>query len=343
MRTSARAAAAGLSRAFLAFRWDVQQHVRWCEALVVRGYWIGLWSCLHAWVRRVPLRMLDFHGFIYLEQRFQSRKARSLLSRFIESILLRLVTHVVAVSRGVADQLPRRYSRPVVLLENGADAAGESDAGMPPEKKAELHRRLGLTPGRPVFTVVAHFVDWLDSVSVVRAAADLREEAEFLLIGEGSGLGAARAEATRLDAPNLHFTGLMAHEDVRQVLKHVTLACICPYSPDSEKARQPGFFATRKVKEYLAAGRPVLVADVPGREGCLVPGRNCLLYRPACPDDLVARVRELTRDPALTARLGEAALQSAANFTWARLCSTSGFLALFGTRTATGEWCDVEP
>ena len=66
------------------------------------------------------------------------------------------------------------------------------------------------------------------------------------------------------------------------------------------------------VVEAQAAGRAVLVSDIPANRELVSHGRTGLLYRAGDEDSFLRQARRLARDPALRARLGTAARTSVA-------------------------------
>ena len=73
-----------------------------------------------------------------------------------------------------------------------------------------------------------------------------------------------------------------------------------------------------KMFEYLAAGVPIVAADLPVFREILVHGKNALLFPPGDATALAAAVRRLAEDPGLSRRLGERARRDAEGFTYAR-------------------------
>jgi glycosyltransferase involved in cell wall biosynthesis len=319
----------GLKQALFPLCKEVRDQVRWCDAVIVRGYWIGFWAFWYALVFGGKRRIYDFHGMNARQQWLDRRWLRSLSTWVIEQTILTLATDVIAVTRVFREQLSRRrFIRRSVLLENGVDAENFESCVTVPDDSDVVRRRLGVREGRPVFTIVAHFGSWFELEVVVRAAALLRDDIELLLVGDGQGLDAARNEQQRLGLLNVHFTGLLPHPEVRALLTGVTYACICPYNASWPAAQQPGFFVARKVKEYLAAGKPVLCSDVPGREAFLQDGDACLLYRAGDSEDLARRMKELVGRPELARRLGARGRELVQGFSWGALYRSSGLSIL---------------
>jgi glycosyltransferase involved in cell wall biosynthesis len=72
-----------------------------------------------------------------------------------------------------------------------------------------------------------------------------------------------------------------------------------------------------KLYLYMGSGRPILAGDTPDVREILESGRNAVLTRPDCLDDLVAGIVALTSDRELAERLAAASLQDSRRFTWA--------------------------
>ena len=71
-----------------------------------------------------------------------------------------------------------------------------------------------------------------------------------------------------------------------------------------------------KLFEYMAAGRPIVVADVPATRAIVTPDVHALIAEVGNPGAFAEAVNTLLADQALRARLGAAARQRAHDFTW---------------------------
>jgi len=65
------------------------------------------------------------------------------------------------------------------------------------------------------------------------------------------------------------------------------------------------------IAEAMAAGLPVVIADMPGVREVIEPGREGLLAEPLIADDLSEKIRTLLDDPELARRMGRAARERA--------------------------------
>lgn len=124
---------------------------------------------------------------------------------------------------------------------------------------------------------------------------------------------------------NLRFAGRLPPEEAYAILKKSDV-CVLPYCGDYKYSRIPGYFCTRKALEYTVAGKPIVVADIPGKEERLVDGHNCLFYRPGDPKDLADKAMALLSDGPLYEKLRSNNEAQAQSFTWGRVVEGSGLL-----------------
>jgi glycosyltransferase involved in cell wall biosynthesis len=113
---------------------------------------------------------------------------------------------------------------------------------------------------------------------------------------------------------------------VRCFLSHHCDAALTPYNPDAPVSRNIGFFASRKTREYLAAGCPVLVPSIPGLDSLYVPGENCLVYDASSPESLATQVDRLVDEPGLADQLRENGRRTIEAYSWEKIVRASGIL-----------------
>jgi glycosyltransferase involved in cell wall biosynthesis len=89
------------------------------------------------------------------------------------------------------------------------------------------------------------------------------------------------------------------------------------------------------VAEAMAAGLPVVVADMPGVREVIEPGKEGLLAEPLIATDLAAKIRILIDDPALARRMGRAA-RDRAEALYALPVVVRSLLKLYEDLRATG-------
>ncbi len=146
---------------------------------------------------------------------------------------------------------------------------------------------------------------WHDLVSIVRAAALLRDDPRimFLLIGAGRGRASAEAEALRLGLQNVRWLPYQPREALAD-----SLAC-CHVALISQRAGLEGVAVPCKLYGILASGRAV-VAQVPARSEVarVVEEERCgVVVPPADAGALAREIRRLAQAPEEVERMGERA------------------------------------
>lgn len=202
---------------------------------------------------------------------------------------------------------------------------------------AELHDRTveivngvdarAIRPGPPApdtgpleLVYVSSFRAWHgaeDLVAAVGRALERGADLRLVAIGDGPTAGAARALAA---APPLRdrvdFTGSIPHAEVarRLAAAHVGVA---PFSPERHRALELGWFwSPIKIFEYLAAGLPVVTADIP-RLRELLPDDVGSFYPPGDRERLADQLVHLAADRAGVRAAGERARALAEErYTW---------------------------
>jgi glycosyltransferase involved in cell wall biosynthesis len=137
--------------------------------------------------------------------------------------------------------------------------------------------------------------------TIVGAAARLGARAEFVLIGRGP----ERAHAERLargTPARLEF-----RDDVPLAALPDELAAAAVALGVFGAGRKAALVVPNKVYQAAAAGRPLVTRDGPALREVLTPEEHCLACPPGDADALAATVARLLDDPALGARLGQAA------------------------------------
>ncbi len=216
--------------------------------------------------------------------------------RFLEQLANRMTDLVIANSEAVRRDAIREEGLPgdkVVVIPNGLDlerfAAAPDDA---------LRRSLGVPDRRPIVGVVANFIHYKGHRDFLQAWADVVKEfprAAALLVGEGPLRAECEAQvaALRLDE-SVRFLG--SRDDVPALLALMDLV--------AHPSLEEGF--SNAILEAMAAGKPVVAANVGGNPEAVVDGETGLLVPPRDSAALAGAILRLLRHPEEAARLGEA-------------------------------------
>lgn len=131
---------------------------------------------------------------------------------------------------------------------------------------------------------------------------------------EAQGRLEARVAELKLTG-KVEFQPPVAHDDIHKVLATADVGALT--LDDVERNRMVGTPLAR-LGEYLAAGRPVIAADVPGARA-LLPTEGAVLYRPGDARSLADALVQLAADSSRRVKLGAAARAAATEWDSARV------------------------
>jgi len=229
--------------------------------------------------------------------------------RFDRELEIRIATeadHVLAISRGIADELMAGGvpAARISLLPNAVDP--ELFAPLP--KDDALAARLGLRDGDFVVVYAGTLSSYEGLDDLIEAIALLRRQdvpARLLLVGEGQArTGLEALSQAREQTGNVLFTGQVEPGEVRRYLSLADAVAI-PRKP----YRVCQIVSPLKPFEAMAMEKPVVLTDLQVLREIVDHGRTGLICRAADPADLAATLLQLARSPALRHDLGRAARQ----------------------------------
>ncbi len=234
-----------------------------------------------------------------------------------ERRLSRLAGAATAASRFLAAELLRWGvgTDRVFYLPNGPlpPEAGEAEPD-----PAEARRRLGLGPG-PVLIFIGYLGRRTELGLALKALARLPAGGEpptLLVVGDGPGLGPARALAQALGlSGRVRWLGRVPPEDLGLYLAAADVALYPCRDDPIGRAK-----CAMKLVEYMAAGKAVVAGRVGQNLEYIVDGESGRLVDCEDPDDFARAIADLAADPALRARLGAAARRRIfEGFSWDKL------------------------
>ncbi|WP_439576689.1 glycosyltransferase family 4 protein [Elioraea sp.] len=180
----------------------------------------------------------------------------------------------------------------IVVIPNGIDLEDFPEVPAARQSGPEAELVLGF---------VGFVRDWHGLDAVVRgiAAWDGPTRLKLRVVGEGPARpGLERLAAEFGIADRVEFTGLARREAIPGLVAGFDVAlqpAVVPYA------------SPLKVFEYMAAGRAIVAPDQPNIREVLEDGRTAILFDVKQSDGLWQAIRRLAADPALRARLGQAA------------------------------------
>lgn len=170
--------------------------------------------------------------------------------------------------------------------------------------REQTRAELGLE-GRVVLGWVGSFRPFHNVSMLIRAAKDLTESHEgltLLLIGDGPTRARCEELATTLGV-DCRFTGAVPNADVLGLLQGCDIG-VLPSGTGGDFHYSP-----LKVKEYMAAGLPVVLPRVGEMGRTMTHGEDALLYEPGSESDLTIALKQLLYDRPLRNRLARAATE----------------------------------
>jgi len=217
-------------------------------------------------------------------------------SQWLERFLYRRADQIVINSPGFREHIAAHGGQHIELLPNGADASMFN-----PQAKGEAFRRAHKLQDK--FIVIYAGAHGLsnDLGIVLQTAALLGEQPEIaiLLLGDGKDKPALVQQAHDKELKNLHFLDPLPKADMAEALAAAD-ACLAILKPID-------LYATvypNKVFDYMAAGRPVLLAIDGVARKVIEEADAGVFVPPGDPVALAAAIQKMASDPHKAARMG---------------------------------------
>jgi glycosyltransferase involved in cell wall biosynthesis len=220
------------------------------------------------------------------------------LSEGLERFLYRRADRVVVNSPGYLEHVRTRGARHVDLVPNGVDITMfDPEAG-----GADFRAAHGLE-GKFIALYAGALGLSNDLGIVLAAAAALADDPTIalVLLGDGKERSALEAQARELVLRNVHFIPAVPKDEMDQALAAADAGIAILKPLDVYKTTYPN-----KVFDYMAAGRPVVLAiDGVIREVVEQAGGG-VFVPPGDPVAMAQAIRKLASDPAAARRMGRA-------------------------------------
>jgi glycosyltransferase involved in cell wall biosynthesis len=220
------------------------------------------------------------------------------MSLWLESFLYRHADIVMVNSPGYIDHVTGKGARKVVLLPNGADPEM-----FDPKATGDLFRKANHL-GNKFVVLYAGAHGMSNDLDTVLEAAKLladNENIRIVFVGDGKEKPALVQKAEDMKLENVQFHPAVAKGEMKEILAAAD-ACLAILKPlDLYKTTYPN-----KVFDYMAAGRPVMLAidgvirDVVERAGAGI------FAKPGDPVALKTAILNLKQSPAKAKQMGKA-------------------------------------
>jgi glycosyltransferase involved in cell wall biosynthesis len=216
-------------------------------------------------------------------------------TEWLERFLYRHADQVVVNSPGFREHVQVRGAKRVELIPNGSDPSMFD----PADEGASFRTCYLLTDKFVVLYAGAHGMS--NDLGVVLEAAKMLEDTDIqiVLLGDGKEKPNLQSQADEMGLTNLTFAPSMPKSEMPGALAGAD-ACIAILKPLEEyKTTYPN-----KVFDYMAAGRPVVLA-IDGVIREVVEAAGCGIFaEPGNPSALAGAIRELAADKAKARAMG---------------------------------------
>ena len=210
-------------------------------------------------------------------------------SEWLEKFLYRHADLLVVNSPGFSAHVSGRGARQVALIPNGADAS----MFHPAARGEDFRRAHGLEGKFVALYAGAHGLS--NDLGVVLQAAALlkdRPDIRFVLLGDGKDKPKLQAQAAALTLDNLVFVPPLPKEGMGEALAAADACIAILKSVEMYKTVYPN-----KVFDYMAAGRPVVLAIDGVIRELLEEAQGGLFVTPGDPQAMAEAVRWLADHP----------------------------------------------
>ena len=290
-------------------------------------YTIPAWWRLRAAFRRFrPDLIYERYNLYFLAGTWVARSSGAKLFLEVNSPLVEERTRLGQLRlRWLAGALERYVWRSAdkVLVVTGVLQQAVAAAGVPPNRIEVVPN--GIDPaqfaalpareagdGPLVLGFVGFVRDWhgLEAVIAAMAAEPHGAILQLVVVGDGPARETLQRQAQSLGlADRVTFTGLQPREAIPALVAGFDIAL------------QPlvvSYASPLKIFEYMAAGRAIVAPDQPNIREILRDGETAVLFDPQASGAMWRAIQRLAGDPALRARLGEAARAEIArrDYTW---------------------------
>ncbi len=220
------------------------------------------------------------------------------LSEWLERFLYRSADGVIVNSPGFIEHVSMRGARTVELVPNGVDLSMFDVE----EMEEAFRKENDLVEKFVVLYAGAHGMS--NDLEVMLEAADQMREMEeivFLFIGDGKEKQALMAKAQAMGLRNVRFMPPVPKTEMPKVLAAADV-CVAILKPiEAYKTTYPN-----KVFDYMAAGRPVVLAIDGVIRSVVEEARAGLFVQPGSPESMSQAIRKLAEDRDLGQRMGRA-------------------------------------
>ncbi len=292
------------------------------DSVIVRGHL--LFSMLLPILKRYKIKnqIYDFHGFAFkemLSERKISEKVLSIFMRHFEMKSVNNATLILSNSTGSFEQLSPQNQKKAIILTNGINP--EMFGKKYSEREiANLKRKHRIPLNKEIVGFRGKIGSWIDIETIIETAKIL-DKLHFVIIGDGHGI-----KEKDFFSENVTYIKRMPQDDLI-LLQSAFDICINPLTKKySHNGGEVFHGAPTRMREYAASGKPIIMANINGRENCFQEGKNVILYDPGNPKELAEKILYLLDNKKLKGEMEKNNLKLSEELTWKKVVEDSGIL-----------------
>lgn len=283
--------------------------------ILSRGFYLGLEGIFLA--KMFGLKSIfDFAGYVWQEEIHRGHKYKPFLTKILEEFCIKnsdiIITQTESNKRTI-----RNLNEHVLVIKNGVNLKEFEDS----QPQEDILNKYLISRAKPIVGFIGNWENWMKIEDLLNASRYL-DNISVVVVGRGRNFTKYRNEFK-----NIIFAGRIPHKDAMNFLMNFDL-CVCPHSKDEIMKHK----SAMKTFEYMAAGKPIIVSDVMGKENFLIEEVNCLTYKPEDPRDLADKIEVLLRDDELRNKMGKNNRELVKRFSWNENIEKSGLIEILKNR-----------
>ncbi len=273
----------------------------------------------------------DFHGYRLINSTFPRKiNSSQRVDRYLELQLLKVSDYVITVSETLKSQLPPKYQKKTLVIENSVDLGiFKNQLGIKQIKFLKEKYGIKDENKKVVFFVVGgsrseYYPE--DLIEMQRYVDNIYS----LIVCNLTAYRNLKKISAKYDDVLLYDN--IPNQEVISILKYVADICIIPYDKDSPNSHIKNYCCCRKSSEYLASGKPIIISEVERIPVYLKEKENYITYKSKDPQDLADKINLLLENKNLYEQMCRNNSELAQKVTWGESIKKSGILNILDKR-----------
>jgi glycosyltransferase involved in cell wall biosynthesis len=248
----------------------------------------------------------DMHSFRYKELLVEKKYFKAFLNFPLEHLSWIMSSFIIVISKQLIDDLPKFLKKKIIFLQNGVDL--EEFSSLKIDKS--MYEKYQIPKSKKIIGFIGNYIDWLDIETIQGVSKNLKDNLVILVVGDFHKYKNLISSDLKLES--IIFTGKVPHKDALKLLKIMDV-CLLPYKKNPILRH----LSIRKVSEYLAAGKPILISDsLKIYRNDLIEGENVVSYKTGNVRDLENKLYQIIDDDILLKNLCQNNRRLSKNYSW---------------------------